>query len=352
MTPDRARQVTLTDVARHAGVSVATASFALSGRSGGKPTGSPHTQARVRAAAAELGYVPNRTARTMRTGRTDAIVLATGGVADPWALSVGYAVGQRGVEVGKTTLMLADSRWYEYLSGGQFDACLVSAVDQQPEGLQKLRRLTQVGGGVVIYSSALEPEDFDIIASDAMPSVAAAYHQLRSRHEEVHLLTPESENSSDAVGITRTQTFRAVAEEMGDVPLVHAAPDEDRVRLYRDCLQWLSSPDRPRAVIGRTGYLAIMLQAAAQEVGIAVPEELEIIGIGAIPPESLVLDPVTCYGVPDVFSRLADIVVHRAVVRHDEPGRLHRFPWEYFPGSTTLEPRTIPGAASRGTAGA
>ena len=61
--------VTLADVARTAGVSLATASFVLSGRGGSRSAGSETTKAKVRAAAAELGYVPNRHAQAMRTGR-------------------------------------------------------------------------------------------------------------------------------------------------------------------------------------------------------------------------------------------------------------------------------------------
>ena len=48
--PHRAT-ITLSDVAREAGVSIATASFVLSGRGGSRSAGSPATKAKVRAAA-------------------------------------------------------------------------------------------------------------------------------------------------------------------------------------------------------------------------------------------------------------------------------------------------------------
>ena len=50
-------------MAQHSGVSVSTASRALSG----SPRVSGQTVARVRAAAAALGYRPNASARTLRT---------------------------------------------------------------------------------------------------------------------------------------------------------------------------------------------------------------------------------------------------------------------------------------------
>lgn len=63
--------VTLGDVAREVGVSVGTASEALSGR--GRMT--PATRDAVRTTAQRLGYRPNALARGLRTGRTYAIGL-------------------------------------------------------------------------------------------------------------------------------------------------------------------------------------------------------------------------------------------------------------------------------------
>src|SRR5699024_7344662 len=74
LVPAHRGTVTLADVARAAGVSLATASFVLSGRGSSPSAGSAATKEKVRAAAAELGYVPNRHAQAMRTGRGGGIV--------------------------------------------------------------------------------------------------------------------------------------------------------------------------------------------------------------------------------------------------------------------------------------
>lgn len=66
-----ARRVTIGDVAREAGVSLSTASDALSGR--GRMTGA--TRAGVHEAAQRLGYRANALARGLRTGRIHAIGL-------------------------------------------------------------------------------------------------------------------------------------------------------------------------------------------------------------------------------------------------------------------------------------
>lgn len=349
MTPTRKGSVTLAEVARHAGVSVASASFVLSGRSGGGPTGSAEVQEKVRTAAAELGYTPDRTARSLRTGRTDTIVLATGDVQDPWSISLTQAVQRRGVEHGMSTLMLTDFRWFEYMIGGVFDAAMVSGVDFDPEGLSRLRRLEQVPGGVVAFSETLQPEHFDIVSSSPMPAIDDAYRRLRARHGRVHMLTTTRAAAQNLPGLTRPLQFRDTAAELGDQPLIHEMDDGVYAHLLRQCIAWLRSPDRPQAVVCHSGWFALILDAAARKVGLRTPEDLELVSIGDIPPDALQHGMITSYGVPDVFSQLAEIIVHRSLVRRDEPGAMHRFTWEFLPGTTTVDQIRDPGQVEEGT---
>ena len=85
-----AEQVTLADVARWAGVSLATASRALHG-SAGRTVG-PELRARVRAAAAELNYSPNANARAIVRGTTTTVGLVVHDIADPSAAAIASGV--------------------------------------------------------------------------------------------------------------------------------------------------------------------------------------------------------------------------------------------------------------------
>jgi LacI family transcriptional regulator len=73
------RRVTLADVARRAGVAASTASNVLSGRGASARIPEP-TADRIRAAARDLGYVPDPAARSLRTGRTGTIGFVSDGV--------------------------------------------------------------------------------------------------------------------------------------------------------------------------------------------------------------------------------------------------------------------------------
>ncbi len=73
--PAPRRRVTLAQVAERAGVSRSAVSFALTGRTDQRL--STETIARIRDAADELGYRPNMTARTLRTGRSGTVALVS-----------------------------------------------------------------------------------------------------------------------------------------------------------------------------------------------------------------------------------------------------------------------------------
>lgn len=76
----QATRVTLSDVAREAGVSSTTASYILNGRAETMRI-RKETQERVQAVAARLGYRPDRNARSLRTSSTAAIGVITDYVA-------------------------------------------------------------------------------------------------------------------------------------------------------------------------------------------------------------------------------------------------------------------------------
>jgi LacI family transcriptional regulator len=85
MTPRDA--VRLADVAKHAGVTVSTASRALA-----RPEMvRPETRERVEEAAAELGYEPNRAARSLITGRTGVIAIMVPDLANTYFAHIARA---------------------------------------------------------------------------------------------------------------------------------------------------------------------------------------------------------------------------------------------------------------------
>ena len=84
MAPRRPDKITITDVARHAGVSTATAGRVL----GGYGYTSTEVRDRVRASAEAMGYRPNLLARSLITGRTKTIGVVAGDIQSPFYASM------------------------------------------------------------------------------------------------------------------------------------------------------------------------------------------------------------------------------------------------------------------------
>jgi LacI family transcriptional regulator len=89
VTQKSSKNATIIEVARRAGVSPATAGRVL----GEYGYTSPEVQEKVRAAAAALGYRPNRLAKGLITGKTQTIGVVVGDIESPFYASVLRGIG-------------------------------------------------------------------------------------------------------------------------------------------------------------------------------------------------------------------------------------------------------------------
>ncbi|MFI2199360.1 LacI family DNA-binding transcriptional regulator [Streptomyces sp. NPDC020192] len=94
---------TMADVARSAGVSVATVSHVLNGT---RPV-LPHTRQAVLDAIDTLGYTPNTLARSLVTSRTRSIGLAVSAISNPYFTEILQGVEAAALEAGYS-LLIAD----------------------------------------------------------------------------------------------------------------------------------------------------------------------------------------------------------------------------------------------------
>ncbi|MDX6323594.1 MAG: LacI family transcriptional regulator [Propionibacteriaceae bacterium] len=99
--------VTLHDVAREAGVSLATASRAINGS---ERKVKQDYRERVLAAAARLNYKPNRAAQAVARGSTMTVALLVGDIADPYFSSIAAGVISASEEAGLVVTMAATQR--------------------------------------------------------------------------------------------------------------------------------------------------------------------------------------------------------------------------------------------------
>src|SRR6266576_1135437 len=147
---------TLDEVARAAGVSRATASRVF----GGHPQVSEAARKAVELAASELGYVPNRAARSLAAGRSESVgvLISEPGsqrFADPMLARLLSAIAEELSAKGLQMVLFAPQsatdieRLEQYLAGGHVDAVLLLALHESESLPARLhaRGIPMVFGG-------------------------------------------------------------------------------------------------------------------------------------------------------------------------------------------------------------
>ncbi|MFJ4029206.1 LacI family DNA-binding transcriptional regulator [Paenarthrobacter sp. NPDC089989] len=319
---------TIRMVAELAGVSTATVSYVMSGRRGdGGPGVSDPTAEKVKAAAERLGYRPNQAARAIRTGRTNTVILSLTMLSDPWSLSVIEAVQRAAEPLGITPMILGDADWVKVLGTHNADAVFVDAVREDQTAA--LRKLAGHGTTLVVFNEKLEPEGFDVIRSIAEPGCRMAVEHLLHGHRRIACLTPAT-----AAGTSGGSRYRAYSEALAAAGIDER---EDYVGLFDGTTsgafaattRLLGLPDRPTAIYATTDFAAVSAINAAQRLGLAVGQDVDIIGVGNTVEGGRMSPSLSTVGPVDFFDKLARLLLQRATDAGDKPTVLD-FPWHLF----------------------
>jgi DNA-binding LacI/PurR family transcriptional regulator len=333
--PTRRRRPTLRMVADLAGVSTATVSYVFSGRNGGASGVAEATAKRVHEAAEQLHYRPNTSARAIRTGKTGTIQLSLHMLSDPWSLAVAEAVNAESKPHGLTTLILADGDWSTALDRVESDVAYVGLASIDDEVLARLRSLVERGQRLVVFAEGLEPDGYDVVRSDALPGCRLAMDHLLERHTAIGCLVPEQHVHSD-IPTRYTIYLEKMAEAGLEVdPAFTAVYDGSQTSAFEATLAMLSSDRRPTALYTNTDYAAIAAINAAHMLGLRVPHDLAVIGIGNAPVAQRMTPTLTTVGPVDLYERQAELIVSRALEQEPSPPRLLEFPWTLLPGAST-----------------
>lgn len=294
-----ADQVTLADVARWAGVSVATASRALHGSVG--RTVNPELRARVQAAAAELNYSPNANAQAVVRGTTTTVGLVVHDIADPSAAALAAGVmaaaATRNLIVTISSTLsdpLAEVRHVEALRRQRARAIVLAGSRfNDPESSGRLREELlgyAVGGGhvAVVGQRRLPVNTIEIDNAGSARRLALTLAGLGYRRAAV-LSGPEAIATSE----DRVSGFRAGLAEAGvtlDPDLVIAAPftrDGGYVAMTEllDLGVLDPGPDTGggvEVIFAVNDVMAVGAVAALRDRGVRVPADVAVAGFDDI----------------------------------------------------------------------
>ena len=323
-------------VADRAGVSVATASYVFSGARDAGAGVAEATSERVLAAAAELHYRPNNAARSMRTGKTNTVQISVSLLSDPWSLATVEAINEAAQHAGLTALVLPSGDWYESLSRVECDAAYIGLMSDDEVSRQQLDELVKRGMRLVVFSETVEQAGFDVIRSRALPGCHLIMDHLLERHTEIACLAAEAmldlSAPANRYGVYRE---RMAAAGLEVPPEFVATYRNDQQSAFDSAVRLLTGPRRPTAIYATTDFAGIAAIHAAHMLGLRVPEDVAITGIGNAPAAQQVTPTLTTVGPDDIFELQAELVVSRALDTGPSAPQEYDLPWSLRPGGST-----------------
>lgn len=271
------------DVARRAGVSISTVSRALT---------SPRmvaegTRIRVRIAAEELGYRPNRAARQLATGRTGTIGMVVPDLANPYFSSLVKAVQAR-ARIGGYHVVVADTDEEPEQEpenvlalSGQVDGILLCSPRSEDGVIQRLA----AGSELIVVDRQIPGLSF-VIEDHAQSTRDVLRHLKALGHRQIACAggPPLSWNSRQRIaGLHRAAAELGIAaiHDLGSFPPVFSGG-----RAAADLV--LDTP--ATAIVIHNDLMALGLLQRMNERGIAVPGEFSVTShddialAGAFPP--------------------------------------------------------------------
>ena len=320
MAAAQRRPPTLEEVAELAGVSRATVSRVVNGSS----RVSPEAQAAVTEAIAELGYVPNRAARSLVTRRTDTLVLIVHErpdtvFADPFFASVLRGVNHA-LSPTEFQLVLLQAqgeaqrdRALRYVGNGHVDGVLLISLhgdDIMPNAI------TAAGVPLVMAGRLLAGKPVDYVDADNVGGArdAARYLLGVGRRRLATIAGP----ADMSVGIDRLHGYAEAVREAGDEASAKrvVVGDFTEASGQRAAAELLADHPDLDAMFVASDLMAMGALRALRAAGRRVPEDVAVVGFDdaafaayADPPLTTVRQPVELMGqemVRLLLARVAD----------------------------------------------
>ncbi|WP_199423670.1 LacI family DNA-binding transcriptional regulator [Actinotalea solisilvae] len=288
-------RVTINDVARTAGVSVATVSKVINGRYGVALA----TSAKVQEVIDDLGYESSLVARSLRSTRTNVIGVLVAEF-EPFSTEllkgISRAIGGTGYELlaysggGRAGGNVGwERRYLSRLSGTLIDGAILvtpTVVDADSHV------------PVVAVDPHTGPSGLPTVDSDNLRgAVLATEHLLALGHRRIGFLGGRTDLESARL---REEGYRAALRSAG-IPV-----DESLVRVggYRPetadqpAHELLTMPDRPTAIFAANDLSAIRTMEVARELGMTVPDDVSVIGFDNVPESATTTPPLTTINQP------------------------------------------------------
>lgn len=273
------KKITIEDVAKHAGVGIATVSRAINNADGI----SPKTKAKVLAAIKELGFVPNSFAQNLKFRQTNQIALAVPDVRNAFVPEVAYAVeqaakhyGYRVVQINTLGNAQAEIELLRGIKKLHVDGLIILPL-AYPKTLKNLINNSPIPISLINYGKRLESDiKADIVSMSTQEGKLVMEHlQSIGRTRIAYAGAPKE--------IIEERYFAYEdALDTVDRSLVYYGDDFSLQTGLRAADYFVSLSRMPDAVYAGNDMVAIGLINRFKELGVKVPEDIAVVGIDNI----------------------------------------------------------------------
>jgi LacI family transcriptional regulator len=283
---------TISDVAARAGVSTATVSRALNGKS----TVDPTLAARVQAAAAELGYHPNGLARNLRRQETAVLALIISDVENPFFTAIARGVEDLAQRSGYS-VVLCNSDENEDKERRYIDVALqerVAGVVLSPTGLStNVEGLRRQGTPLVAVDRPLPEAGGDQVLVDTRHAAAeATRHLLDGGYVRIGCL-------SGPTGVrTADDRLAGYADVVGKQAMLFRRAEYRAEGARLAALELLDEPAPPDALLVANSTMAIGVLEALSSRGLRAGRDVGIVAFDDAPWTTLIDPPLTVVAQP------------------------------------------------------
>ncbi len=281
---------TIRDVAKRAGVAPITVSRVINRSASVRG----ETRARVEAAIAELGYLPNVLARGLRSKRTHTLALVLTDITNPFWTTVARGVEDAASERGFNVILcntdeseVEQENYLNTLLQKQVDGFLLVPARSTRDPVVSIRRQAVP---VVVMDRRVPCADIDVVRCD---SEGGAYqlvkHLLNLGHRRIAIL-----NGPEAVSTAADRTagyYRALSETGSEIKAEYIYHGEfTLISGYEMAQKALGVEPPPTALFAANNFIAIGALRAVRDAGLRVPEDIALVGFDDLPSE-LVVEP-------------------------------------------------------------
>ncbi len=299
------------EVARAAGVSIATVSRAFN-----RPEAvNAETRERVMAAAQRLTYIPDGAARSLSSQKSFRVGVVIPTMDDSIFARFVEALQQRLGSIGYALLIGVDrfdpkeelTEIRSLIESG-VDAIVLCGAQRSPETYELLQ--TRALPYLITHVHAEDPTQISVGYDNREGAATAAHYLVDLGHREIGVMDYPAERN-DRAGLRMAGVVEALAERGLELPPERRIERPFSIEEGRIGLRLLLAQDpRPTAVFCGNDILAIGALFEAQAQGIAVPEELSIIGYDDLELAAQVTPALTTVHVPtgEMGARAAEIL--------------------------------------------